>query len=384
MYNILDNEIAVRRQKVLEGINILLALFSTVKQQRLFPRKIMTKKIRGQVTVYSIEQMMKAFEDANFEDCRINAYPYFLNEAEERDYDNEINLDIFAPNILFIDLDQKDFSSKSDLDKTLNKILKHISKVLHDSKPLLLWSGNGYHIIIPVESIEALEHFEDFKGLTDKPSSEFLQFAKSFLSLNKADKANNPAFKSCLLRVPYTFNSKCFIENVDPEVKLLQEFDSSKPLPRIDNLLVEFVTFLIDRKLKIDLQTERYAKEKVQSNDIQSSKPITSPTSTAITYVEKLLKIGISDYRKNAIGLILAPYFVNILKLSDDESFIRIKDWALKCNNINALKPSIKDFDIIIKNAIKRAKVTGIKPLKFNDTLQFKNKKLYDIILSSL
>jgi hypothetical protein len=110
---------------------------------------------------------------------------------------------------------------------------------------------------------------------------------------------------------------------------------------------------------------------------------MTSPTST-ITYIEKLLEIGISDYRKNAIGLILAPYFVNILKLSDDESFIKMKDWILKCNNINPIRPSIKDFDIIIENAIKRAKVTGIKPLKFKETLQLKNEKLYDIILTSL
>src|SRR4051794_39584489 len=121
-------------------------------------------------------------------------------------------MDIFAPNILFIDLDKKDFYSKTELDKTLNKILRHISLVLHDSNPLLLWSGNGYHIIIPVKSDEALEHFEDFKCLTERPSGEFLQFAKSFLSFNKTDKANNPAFKSCLLRVPYTFNSKCIIE----------------------------------------------------------------------------------------------------------------------------------------------------------------------------
>jgi hypothetical protein len=169
----------------------------------------------------------------------------------------------------------------------------------------------------------------------------------------------------------------------DPEVKLLQDFDNSKPLPKIDNLLVEFVTFLTDRKLKTDLQNENNAKKKLQSKDIQSSKHLTS-TTTTIAYIEKLLEIGIRDYRKNTIGLILAPYFTNILKLSDEESFIKIKEWALKCNNINSLEPSINDFETIIKTAIKRAKVTGIRPLKFKDTLQLKNKKLYDIILSSL
>ena len=206
MYNNLYTEINTRRQKVLEGIFILLSLFSTTKQQRIFPRKIMTSKTRGQVIVYSVEQMIQYFEEADFVDCRINAYPTFLNEAEERDYENGINLDIFAPNILFIDLDLKDFPSKSELDNVLRKILKHISSILYGSNPLLLWSGNGYHVIVPVKATTALERFEDFKGLSDRPSSEFLQFAKYFLSFSKADKANNPAFKSCLLRVPYTLN----------------------------------------------------------------------------------------------------------------------------------------------------------------------------------
>ena len=106
---------------------------------------------------------------------------------------------IFCTKHIVYRLGSKGFLFKRELDKTLNKILKHISKFLYDLKPLLLWSGNGYHIIIPVKSTEALEHFEDFKGLTEKPSDEFLQFAKSYLSFNKADKANNPAFKSCLL-----------------------------------------------------------------------------------------------------------------------------------------------------------------------------------------
>ena len=169
-----------------------------------------------------------------------------------------------------------------------------------------------------------MENFEDFKGLTDRPSSEFLQFAKSFLSFDKADKANNPAFKSCLLRVPYTFNSKCIAENINPEVKIVEKFDESKPLPNIDNLLVEFMTFLADRKLKRELKMEN-------SININSK----SKTSLTIYYIEKLLEIGLRDYRKYAINLIFTPYFVNILKLSDEESFNRIKEWVLKCDDIN-------------------------------------------------
>ena len=59
-----------------------------------------------------------------------------------------------------------------------------------------------------------------------------------------------------------TFNSKCFDEDKDPEVKIIQEFDSSKPLPNINNLLVEFMTFLSDRKLKEIMEKERQVKLK--------------------------------------------------------------------------------------------------------------------------
>jgi hypothetical protein len=150
-------------------------------------------------------------------------------------------------------------------------------------------------------------------------------------------------------------------------------FDNLKHLPKIDNMLIEFMTFLVDKKLKTELKID--SNRQINFNGFSSS---------TISYIEKLLEIRLSDYRKYSISLILAPYFVNILKLSREESFRRINEWALKCNDVKPLEPSIKDFNIIIENAIKRAKIAGIKPLKFKDTLQYKNKNVYDIILSSL
>jgi hypothetical protein len=79
----------------------------------------------------------------------------------------------------------------------------------------------------------------------------------------------------------------------------------------------------------------------------------------------------------------LAPYFVHVLHYSNEESFNKIIQWALKCNDVKPLKPSIRDFDNIIRNAIKRSNDTGVKPLKFKDTLQNKNKELYLLFSSS-
>jgi hypothetical protein len=360
-----------RKQQVLEGIDIVLSLFTIVGQQRLFPRKIMTKYSKGQITVYSKEQIIYWFKAANYHDCRINAYPAFVSEVEENDYKQGINLNLLTPNILFIDLDAEHFKSKEELDRWLNRILKNIANVLHEFKPLVIWSGNGYHIVIPVKATEALEQFEDFKPYTSEPSKEFLQFAPRYLSLNKGDGKNNPTFKSCLLRVPYTFNSKCLEEKgIDTEVKIIHHWAASQQLPEIDNLLVEFQTFLVDKKLKAESNQKKIV---TRRNDVCSS-------SNTTPYIERLLGMRIKDHRKFAISLIFAPYFVNIQNLSDVDSFRKIKQWVLKCNEVKKVEPSIEYFDDLTKRSIERAKEKGIKPLKFEDTLQYKNKELYNML----
>lgn len=360
-----------RKRLVSEGTDLILTLFSTVGQQRIFPRKIMTKYTKGQITVHSKEQILYWFEQANYQDCRINAYPAFVSEAEEQDYKQGIGLNLFAPNILFIDLDIEHFKSKEELDKWLNRILKNIANVLHGLKPLVLWSGHGYHIIIPVKATEALEQFEDFEPYTNEPSKEFLQFAPRYLSSNKADDKNNPAFGSCLLRVPHTLNSKCLDEKVDPEVKTIHEWNNSEELPQIDNLLVAFQTFLVDRKLKVEINQN---KMKVNYLNYPPN------GSNVISYVEKLLNIPLVDHRKFAISLILAPYFVNIQHLPDSDSFSKIRQWTLSCNEIRRLEPSVEYFDDLIGKSLGRAKNTGIKPLKFGETLRYKNRELYHIL----
>jgi hypothetical protein len=70
-----------------------------------------------------------------------------------------------------------------------------------------------------------------------------------------------------------------------------------------------------------------------------------------------------------------------VQKLTDADSFSRIEEWVLKCNQVKKLEPSLDYFDDLINRAIKRPKETGIKPLKFEDTLQYKNKELYEMLL---
>jgi hypothetical protein len=362
-----------RKQLVSDGIDLILSLFIVVGQQRIFPRTIMTKNLNRQIVVHTKEEVLYWFEQANYQDCRINAYPAFLSKTEERDYDRGVNLNLFSPNILFIDLDAKGFDSNASLQRALKQILKNVASMLYDVKPLVLCSGHGYHIIIPVNAKEALENFTDFTPYTTEPSKEFLQFAERFLSLNKADTANNPGFKSCLLRVPYTFNSECIEEGIDAEVKIFQQWDSSKPLPNIDNLLIEFQTFLAGKKLKAELQENK--RKKFNTSHVSSY-----TTTNILPYAERLLSKSISDYRKFAVSLILAPYFVNIQHLSDPEAFCKIKEWLLRCDKVKNLEPSVEYFDDYTRKALERARSSGIKSLKFQQTLKVKNRELYGML----
>jgi Primase X len=371
----IPDQAQVRRQLVSGGIDLILSLFPLVGQQRVFPRAIMTRTSNGQIIVHSKEQIMYWFEHANYQDCRINAYPAFVSRAEEQDYKRGINLDIFAPNILFIDLDAKGFRSDKEFQRALKQICKNIATLLYDVKPLIIWSGHGYHIMIPVNA-KALENYEEFTHVNE-PSKAFLQFAERHLSLNTADPSNNPGMKSCLLRVPYTFNSKCIAEGKrDSEVKIIQKWDNTKQLPDIDNLLIGFQTFLIDRKLKAEINQ---GKKRNNGRNISNQ----FPSNSRIQYFEILLKMPLKDYRKSTISLILAPYFVNVQELSDADSFDRIKEWVLRCNEVKELEPSVGYFDELIIKAIRRARDTGIKPLRFEETLRYKNKELYVLLRRS-
>jgi hypothetical protein len=155
-----------RRELVSEGIDMFLSIFAAVGQ-RLFPRTIMTKCTNGQVEVHDKDKIMYYFETCNYEDCRINAYLAFSSKDEEQ---NAINMNLLVPNILFIDLDAKKFKSDKELEAALKQILNNVASILHNCKPLVLWSGHGYHIIIPVNCKEASERFQEFSQHTSEPS----------------------------------------------------------------------------------------------------------------------------------------------------------------------------------------------------------------------
>ena len=84
--------------EVEQGLDFSLSHFN---QKRLFPRKIQTRKSNGsQIEVFSKEEALNHFQDSNFIDCRINAFPSFTKYKDIQRY---------PPDFIFIDLDSKSY-----------------------------------------------------------------------------------------------------------------------------------------------------------------------------------------------------------------------------------------------------------------------------------
>ena len=343
-------------------------ILSHLEEPTIFPRTIMTKKLGYQKTVYSKEKALEHFIESDFIDCRINAFPSLKEGAT------------WIPELLFIDLDLSDFNSnKRSLEVALNKTIKSIKEKLdnNNAHPTVLWSGNGYHIILPVNCPSELEHIQEFQEF-DNPSERFSRFAKDYLSNGKADKSNYPSFRSCLLRIPNSFNTKCLArgENFEnSKVKIIQEWDKKRP--SIQYLLRDFRRYLITLKIQ-QMNKDKYNKKIKRISSYRQNNNNVSNTNTTKTihWIEKLLQTPIADFRKNSISLILAPYLVNIKKLSYQESFDTLIEWLKKCDAIRKL-----DFNprYLVKSALHTANQKRIPPMKF-ETLKNKNLELYHIL----
>ena len=318
-----------------------------------FPRTIMTKKLGYQKEVYFKEEVLSYFEESNFMDCRINAFRYS------------------TPDLIFIDLDRNNFETGIGLESALYNTLKNIKKQL-DGIPTVLKSGGGYHIILPVYIPTALENIKEFQEF-DNPSQEFLRFVKDSLSNDKADKNNNPSFKSCLLRIPGSINSK-----YNTQVTIVQKWNNYRP-----NISIELL-----------LDFRRYLKNKNRQKTVLLWNPRRSNNNNTNNYHDysyyyewidkKILTNPFPDCRKTIVDLILAPYLINIKKLSFEESYQIIREWLDKCNSMKKLD-NYRNFvkyriSYALKNAASKPQIGPMSLYKIKTDDRYSN-NLYLLIL---
>ena len=356
-----------RINKVKEGINFILSHLE--KRQQLFPRKISTAFSNNkQFTVYNREQILNECIKADFIDCRINAYPV-LDNNNYHSYSN-----IQAPNIIFIDLDLDKHltyhEAKTKLEKVKNKSMKMIKEKLGGCQPTILWTGNGYHIYIVIDS-RPLELIKELSELSNKPSEEFLRYTEKTFSLNKKDSCHNPSFRSSLLRIPSTFNSKNLTmdnENnqISSEIKIIQEFDKDN-IQSINNRLIrDFRLWLAD----IDLKRKKISRYQNKSCEIITMSEMVKK----YYWIEKLLQTPLPCFRRYCLYHILVPYLVNIRKLNSEKSYDILKTWLEKCNTLSKIT-----FNTELEIKTRLIAVKNYDPLSLNK-LRTENADLYELL----
>jgi hypothetical protein len=200
-----------------------------------------------------------------------------------------------------------------------------------------------------------LEQEEIFSKF-ETPSRFFLSFAERYLSNNKSDPAHNPSFKSCLIRKPGSYNSKCVqrnngIANSSTQVRAIQKWDGYRP--KMNSLLYEFYICIAGKKIAElnKLQEQTVIKKKINK--------YSSTTSIGIDWIERLLHTPIADHRKFVSYWILSRYLINIKHMNSDQAYAIIKTWSLKCHELRPLSPSVREFDNKIRNDIKKALKSG-------------------------
>jgi hypothetical protein len=222
-------------------------------QEPLFPRKVMTRDIGYQLEVFDKEMTLRYYKSSNYHDSRINAYPSFTEYH---------GINRTPVSFLMVDLDLKDFGRRNGSKEPkilLEKVLKKSLEKIKDfgGNPTVLWTGNGYHIYLPVAGfiLEEYEIFYEFTKYFDKDlTSLFIQFAEEYFTDYAADRLHNPAVKSCLLRIPGSLNSKCIENENELGVAIIQKWDGKRP--HIQPLLRDFRRWLIQKRIDdIDLFT---------------------------------------------------------------------------------------------------------------------------------
>ena len=169
-----------------------------------------------------------------------------------------------------------------------------------------------------------------------------------------------------MIRIPGTYNSK--YPQARNEVKVIQKWDGYRPPMKL--LLESFQSYLVDQNIKEIKLRKR----------IEKRFGITGDKSNSISWIETLLRTPVDDYRKNAIGLILAPYLINIKKLPYENASTILRDWLKKCSQLRRLD---SNFDYKVKYCLNSAIRKLQLPIRFS-TLEKKNKELHNLLSTKM
>jgi hypothetical protein len=287
----------------------------------------------------------------------IAVYPNFLDEGYRH-----------VPNHLFLDLDLKLFAGDEiKLDTVLEKTLQQIREYLPGVEPTIIWSGGGYHLHVPLGIEEAFEDIPEFSKF-EEVSIKFLRYAERTLSLGNSDPSHNVSFKSCLCRVPGSTNTKYTGETA--KVRILKEWNGVRAKPT-KQFISDFMIELAQKNANTII-TNRKKKRRLRK--------LSSHSEATTTWINKLLQIQIHDFRKQACDLIIVPYLIVRLGITDkDQIYNTVMEWLDKCDKLYPLSPSKRDFENRIRYRINYVLANNVPPMSWTK-LQENNPQLCEIL----
>jgi hypothetical protein len=269
-------------------------------------------------------------------------------------------------------LDLANFAGdKDNLDLACKMTLRNIKRQLNGAVPSVLWSGGGIHIHQPLEAndLPVYEELQEFKRYKD-PSVQFMRYAEQVLTAGKADRNHRVSFASCMARIPASRNSK--YEGEIAGVKIIQRWNGIRAKPTQQFMLTDFLIWLV--------QADIDAREEMRK---QAQKFRSSGTNLlggqGIAWIDHLLRTPIPDWRKTAIALILAPYLLTIKRMSYEQAYYTIMQWAVGCAQLSCLRPTERGFIDKVHASLERAQSRQLRPLKWV-TLVNDYSQIYEIL----
>jgi hypothetical protein len=308
--------------KVQNSIDYLFSLFEKVGQQ-LFPRKMAAGERFG-IVVNSKEQVLYECIKANFVDCRISAYTNVI--------DADLDAGLVPSNVVFIDIDRKQFSNREEFSQTVQNTKNKIKQVL-GINPVVIATGGGVHIVILLQT-RPLIYIEELKNKIKEPSREFLKFAESWFSNGKNDSHQPNSFRNYLLRIPNTFNGK---KEDKQEVILLE---SNIEVASLNKTILSEYNLYLAEQIRVKQQKKQRpfvnntVKRKVKFSTLKELLEKTS----GYEYVEKLYNSTIEDNRYFCVWVIFARYFTKVKGMNEEQAKEKVRDWLIRCNEVKQVE----------------------------------------------
>jgi hypothetical protein len=145
--------------------------------------------------------------------------------------------------------------------------------------------------------------------------------------------------------------------------------------PNIRYILLNYETWLVSEEYKRKQIDNKLNAHRKPTND--NSRNIAN-----IDWIYNLLKEKLlQDSRKFVYYWIMSRYLINIRRLTPQESYPVIMDWLQRCNKLEPLSPSRRDFERLVKDDIKQAQKNGKAPIG-KQLLKEMNNELYVILFS--